>query len=59
MEADAAVLAGSGVLLAVLELDEPPQAAAPTVMAPIAPMAASERSVRDVVIKEVLSKVVS
>jgi hypothetical protein len=50
--ADGAVLAASGVLLAVLLLvDELPHAAAPTVMAPMAPMAASERMVRDAVIK--------
>jgi hypothetical protein len=58
--ADAAVLAASGVLLAVLLLDdELPHAAAPTVMAPRAPTTATERSVRDFVIKAGLSEVVS
>jgi hypothetical protein len=42
------VLADSAVLVL---LDELPHAAAPTVIAPMAPMAASERMVRDVLIK--------
>jgi hypothetical protein len=42
------VVADSAVLVL---LDELPHAAAPTVIAPMAPMAASERMVRDVLIK--------